>query len=357
MYLRYHGGSAPSNVIDFSAPINPCAPPKFVVEEVENATKLGTYLRYPDYSYRKLRAAIAEFYGISPDHIVPLNGAAEAFYLILHAYRPNMVIVLEPTFGDHVLALIALGVPYIALQYVETPYTWFPPLDEVADLAKRIRDSIVIWLSNPNNPTGCVVRKDMLGVLLSSLPRGAILVVDEAFIELSPQCRESLMGIEDDNLIVVRSLTKTLGIPGLRIGFAYISSRRLLQAIDSVRQPWNVNSIASYAIARTLSIHREELYEFLDFSRRVISNELEFLSYELSKLGLVVYRSGAPFILLRHDFMPNPGFRSRLLEKGIAVRDASSFRFLTPRHSRISVRKRDENTLLVKKIREVLESV
>jgi len=304
--------------------------------------------------YSKLRSAIADFYGIDSEYVLPLNGAAEALYLLLLALKPCSVIVLEPTFGDHAATLTSLNVLYIALQYIERPYMWVAPLDLALEVASRVCKPALIWFSNPNNPTGCVIERRRVDELLEHVPEDVVLVVDEAFIEISPSYTESLLGIEIENLIVVRSLTKTLAVPGLRIGFAYIPNKKLMSIVDAARQPWNVNSIASHAITRVLREYGEEIRRFIDESRKRIEVELNFLSYELSKLRVTVYRSSAPFILIRHDPVPNPSFRHRLLSKGVAVRDASSFKFLTPLHSRVSVRKREENRVLIEKLREVL---
>ncbi|HIP57489.1 MAG TPA: hypothetical protein EYH02_05430, partial [Ignisphaera aggregans] len=127
MILRHHGGVENRDILDFSAPLNPYAPPREVVMEIERAVKDRIYISYPNAMYSKLRSAIADFYGIDSEYVLPLNGAAEALYLLLLALKPCSVIVLEPTFGDHAATLTSLNVLYIALQYIERPYMWVAP--------------------------------------------------------------------------------------------------------------------------------------------------------------------------------------------------------------------------------------
>ena len=349
---RFHGGRAPRNAIDFSTPINPLGPPEPLLESLKDAVSRAR--SYPDYSYEGLRNAIAGFYGIDPGSIIPLNGAAEALTLALTAFKPKAVITFEPTFGDHMTALPVLGVKWVSIQLREAGSRFEVDSDAACNLPQRLAKSSLVILSNPNNPTGALAGKKVLEKIASCL-EDAIVLVDEAFIDLSPG-GETLLGDAPPNMVVVRSLTKTLALPGLRIGFLYSENVRVLARLEAARQPWNVNSIAEHAVAKVLREAPEEVAENLKASKRLVEEAVGLLSRGLSKLSFKVYDSRAPFLLVRHHPYRHPGFNQMLLKLGFHVRDASTFHTLTPYHSRISVRPLGECKLLLETLRTVVES-
>ncbi len=351
--MRFHGGNAPGDALDFSAPSNPLGPPPILHEVLQEAVERRVYERYPEPSYRGLREALASYYHLDPEHVVVFNGAAEALQLLVLAVRPSKLIVVEPTFGDHHLHSMVARTPLvrIALREEQRRYTLEPR--DVLGLPRGWLRGALVLLSNPNNPTGACTSRETLLELLEHLARvGAVLVVDESFAEVST-CNETLLGVGHESLVVVRSLTKSLAAPGLRLGFVYTSNAALLERLEYARQAWNVNSIAAYAAERLYRDYGEELRRH--FSRAVdfLRSELPLLEEGLRRLGLHVYDSTAPLILFRGP-IPHPLFTRLLLERRVYVRDASSYPFLTPFHTRVSVRTRRENLVLLEALGEVL---
>lgn len=352
MSCREHGGRVPKGFIDFSAPSNPLGVPEFLREAIEEAVREGLYERYPDYDYVELREAIASFYGVEVGGLVPLNGAAEALSLLTLCVRPRELVVAEPTFGEHRCLAATAGVNYVPVPYREVGSSFKFPLDEIVNVAKS-RSGSVVLLSNPNNPTGACVGLKELKELLTTLPN-SLVVVDEAFAELSASCRGFLELAKDyENLVVLRSFTKSFGVRGLRVGFLYTSNSRLAAALNTCRQPWNVNSLASYSIAKVLRERREDVREYLGRSVEVVEVERAVLARGLADLGVKVYESHAPFLLAKHARVSAGESRRRLWSRGIAIRDASSFPYLTEYHVRISVRPREDTELLLKAYREL----
>jgi len=349
---REHGGRVPRGFVDFSAPSNPLGVPEFLREAIREAVEVGAYSEYPDYDYADLREAIASFYGVEEGGVVPLNGAAEVLTLLTLCVRPRELVVAEPTFGEHRCLAPLIGVGYVPVTYGEVEGRFEFPLGDLVDVA-RARGSGVVLLSNPNNPTGACARLKELGELLSTL-HNSLIVVDEAFIGLSTDCEGSLGLTRDyENLLVVRSFTKSLGIRGLRAGFLYSGNQKLAALLDSCRQPWNVNSVASYSVAKVLRERGRELEEYLRRSAEVVEVERALLAKGLAELGLKVYESHAPFLLVKHSRVTARESRRRLWSRGIAIRDASSFPYLTEYHVRLSVRLREDNALLLKAYREL----
>ncbi|MCS7107109.1 MAG: histidinol-phosphate aminotransferase family protein [Acidilobaceae archaeon] len=335
--MRAHGGRAPEGVIDFSAPLNPLGPPEGLAEIVEELARSRSYTRYPDYEYRELREALASYYGLDEEEVVPLNGAAEALNLLVELLRPRAVITFEPTFGDHKAYLRALRIPWITLPLGRRRFALEAEL--LCSLPAEVRRGSLVLLSNPNNPTGHLARREELE---KALECSSYLLVDEAFADFTLDA-ESMLG---RGAFVARSLTKILAIPGLRAGFLY--APREARKVDAIRQPWNVNSLAAAALARFL--REGDMRGFVRRSAEVLGREGEFLLSALSSLGLRAFPSAAPFLLAEHA-VPHPLFNSLLAKRGVYVRDASSFHYLTPYHSRISVRLREENVRLVEAIR------
>lgn len=339
--------------MDFSSPQSPLGPPSELVAAVEEAVRFRLYSRYPDYSYSELREAIASFYGVDVGRIVPLNGTAEFLGLILPVYKPKKLVVVEPTFGDHEVACRAVGlkVESIALKCLGDRYSF--PLDELLEKPKSFYERSIILYSSPNNPTGALVERRVVEELLEFLPDSALLVADEAFIDFVGEA-ESLLGFDDPRVVVLRSFTKIFAVPGLRLGFAYIGDESLALRVDCYRQPWNVNALAAYAFSKLLKEYEREVREYIGRVRSVIAVEREWLSRMLEGLGVRVYRSSAPFLLVYHPQVRHPVLQERLIGYGVYVRDGSSFKFLTPSHSRVSVRLRRENMVLVEAFRRAL---
>jgi len=202
----------------------------------------------------------------------------------------------------------------------------------------------------PVAPRGALAPRRVLEGLLACSSETSMVVVDEAFMDFTSG-EESLLGSEYENVLVLRSFTKIYSIQGLRAGFLYTGSRRLARLVDSFRQPWNVNSLAAEVVVRILEW--EGLEGYIRRSVETVAVEREFLAERLKRLGLKVYDSQAPFMLVEHK-VRHPELNERLLARGFYVRDASTFEYLTPHHSRISVKLRNENEKLVEVLAEVL---
>lgn len=345
---RVHGGNAPENCIDFSAPMNPLAPPPFLVHELLHA--LHTVVRYPDPSYRKLVEALAEIHGIEAPYVVPLNGAAEGYTLLIACLRPRRVVILEPTFGDRDIEAmcVALGIDVVHVAPKISGSALRYSIESLEDLGLVEGDMLV--LSDPCNPAGfCLDQRERR--ILENLASDALIVVDEAFKTLT-RCSPFK---PRDGVVVLRSLTKELGVPGLRIGFLAISDERLYRVLDACRQPWNVNSLASYIVTRIAESYLEDYRAFLEHSRQYIESERQWLHTRLGRLpSLRVFGSDSPYLLVEHRALTHPDMQRRLVERGVYVRDCTSFYGLGPRYSRISVRLRHENEILVEALEEVL---
>lgn len=351
MSLRKHGGGAPAGTIDFSAPRNPLGASRIALKMLRESMEAST--RYPDPEYRELRTAIASYYDIGSAETMILNGAAEALTLLLAAFRPRNLIVLEPTFGDHWMTAEGLGIKVVPILYSKSSEEFTLDPHVYLELPAARKAGSMLLLSNPNNPTGHLASRKLLVQILEGIPSTSVIVVDEAFMELSDPS-QSLLGVCDERLVVLRSFTKTLALPGLRVGFLHTCNDELLRKLDAVRQPWNVNAIAERMIVHMLNEHPREYFEYVDEAMRMTDLERGFLTEALEELNLTVYRSRAPFILVHHE-ISHPKLQGVLVKYGVYVRDASSFYSLDAHYSRISVLTREDNRKLVETFKRATE--
>ncbi|MEM0318980.1 MAG: histidinol-phosphate transaminase [Fervidicoccaceae archaeon] len=356
---RGHGGRAPEGYLDFSAPLNPLGTPEVIKKLILEAVTKGAYSKYPDYEYDRLRGAIAGFYGIEAEGVVPLNGASEALYLLLLTLRPDTLVVFEPTFGDHGCLSKTVGLKIVPLQYIESGLSYELPMQALRNISALRGSKALVMLSNPNNPTGAVLSIDQVKEVLEVFT-DSVVVVDEAYLELCYSCDSAgslRLTKSYDNLVVLRSLTKIYVVPGLRVGFLYTSNAKLANVVENSRPPWNVNSIAEEVFSTALSEHAGELKSFISLSRDVVRLEGEHLSRGLKSLGLTVYRSSVPYFLVKHDRVTTSEVVKALSQRGIYIKDASVYLGLSQYHARVAVRLRHENEVLLSAYREVLQSV
>ncbi|HEX2517171.1 MAG TPA: histidinol-phosphate transaminase [Chloroflexota bacterium] len=326
--LRPTGGQGPP-VIDFSVSTNPLGPPPSVLAAVTGLSQRDVW-RYPDPTARALREAIAAQLGTDPDEIVAGNGSAELIWTLALAAvrpRPEEVLILGPTFGEYERAsrLLGAGVDVVRAG----PEAGF--LLDVARVAGRIRQRRprVVWLCNPNNPTGRYLPPpDVQALLEAATDAGALLVIDEAYAPFVDRATPPLPFLSGGHLVLLRSLTKDYALAGLRLGYA-VTTPGLAASLRLAQPPWSVSAPAQAAGLAALA---EPGY--LDRAREVLREARARLVAGLRELGLRVTPPAANFVLV--EVGDAATFRAALRGQGCIVRDCTSFGL--PRHIRIGVR-------------------
>ncbi len=342
-------GLREEDLIDFSSNVNPLPPPAEVRGLYVQAFQ--TLGRYPDDRYTELREAAADFLTASlkgrihPDNIIPGNGVLEILRLALEVFlsRGDLVIVPAPTFGEYERQARLLGVKVL---FQSLPTTFSLSKKELANVK-------VVFLCNPNNPTGELYSRARVERLAYACAQaGSFLIVDEAFMELScPEASVADLVASSDNFLVLRSLTKCFALPGLRLGYG-VGGKTLISVLDKARLPWNVNSVASSLGSYLLRQGRG----FLAESRRFIQAERQWLAQRLMELGLEVRPSATNFLLadIRSTGLTAPELVFKAAGRGVLLRDASSFRGLDEWHIRVAVRTRKDNQKLLEVLRGFL---
>ncbi len=325
--LRHHGDRdvRPTDA-DHAVNVVAGGPPPWLRAALDAA--LDTTDRYPDDTMA--RQALARLHGRRPDEVVPVNGAVEALWLLGPALRPRLAAVVHPAFTEAEAALRAHGVPLVRVLRD-------PERDFALDPAQVPDEADLVILGNPASPSGTLDRADTIRRLLRP---GRTVVVDEAFMSLVPGEPQSLAADTDGDLIVVRSLTKILSIPGLRVGYA-LAPPAIARRLIAARPPWSASTLA-LAVLTVAARHPEELAA----RAQQADAERADLQQRLTDAGIRTWPANANFCLVAVD--DGPATVVRLRKAGIAVRPAHTFPGLDHRHLRLTARDPQANARLVR---------
>ena len=333
--LRHHGDvDARPGMLDFAVNVQGSGPPAWLRERL--AARLGELGRYPGHEEESAaRSAVAARHGRTREEVLLLAGAAEGFAM-LPRLAPRLAAVIHPSFTEPELALREAGVP-VTRVVLREPYELDPALvPEAADL---------VVLGNPTNPTSVLHPAEMIRALRRP---GRIVVVDEAFADAVPGEPESLAAQSLGDVLVLRSLTKTWALAGLRCGYV-LGAPDLLARLAYGRAHWPLGALQLEAVAATAdpAAVAESHARALD-----IAADRAAMIPRLRELGIAVHEpADAPFLLIR---VPDAELlRKRLAAIGIAVRRGDTFPGLAPGHLRLAVRPPAEVDRLVAAIREV----
>jgi histidinol-phosphate aminotransferase len=334
-----HGG-APAHdqgVLDFSQSANPLGSSPRVVA----AARAARFDRYPEREASTLRAALAARLGLPSERVVVGSGSAELFWLLALAYlhRDDSALVVGPTFAEYARAARLVGARVV--EVVSPAEDGFRPDWGAVGVAIGRERPRVVFLCNPNNPTGIYCGRPEVEALLASTP--GLLVLDEAFVGFvgEPWDVRSLLGGE--RLVVVRSLTKDHALAGLRLGYA-LAAPEVARALQWVQPPWSVNAAAQAAGLAALA---EDAHVARGCALAEQAKAL--LATELGALGWSVLPSAANFLLA--EVGDAAAWTGALRARGIYVRDCTSFGL--PHHVRLAARPLAECAALVAAVRAV----
>lgn len=377
MEKHIHGGNIYkySDCIDFSANCNPLGTPESVIRAGEEALRHSA--AYPQVGYWPLRQAIAEYesrkiadlareertvkaagadteympgekqnrstacterYQINADQVICGNGAAELIFTLCRARRPKRALVLAPTFAEYEQALASTG--------CEVEHYYLKKEDGFAlteDFLQALRPDLdLIFLCNPNNPTGLLIEKDFMKQILKKCQeQGIFLVVDECFQDFikEPEAYTLKPELEQyENLFLLKAFTKRYAMAGIRLGYGLSAKRELLEQMEQCVQPWNISTIAQYCGMAAL---QEEAY--VEESRRLIFSEKEFLKREMRRLGLAVYESEANYLF----FHGSADLFEQCVQNKILIRDCGNYIGLEKGYYRIAVKQHEDNQKLI----------
>lgn len=326
-------------MIDFSSNVGPLrAPPKIIAAL---ASGLSTSFAYPDPDSSQLRTAIAKNHRVGAKSVVVGNGATEIIYEYCRAFiRERMhVLVQAPTFAEYASAARLCGAKILTHHTMDIA-------SNPSEFTSSIPRNGCVFVCNPNNPTGGLIgRKLVLEIAGEAAKKRSQLFVDECFIELCARNESVIRNVRShDNLFVVRSFTKSFGIPGVRIGYG-VGTERTAMAMTNAKVPWSVSGLAQSAGIAALGCKKH-----MTDAKNAVSQELGYLQSAINAIdGLkCAMPSMANFVLVKSSHYSAAQIRSRLLKKKILVRDCSSFDGLDSSFIRVAVRTRAQNRTLVR---------
>jgi threonine-phosphate decarboxylase len=336
-------GRSREQFIDFSANMNPFGPPAIVKEIMHQCWQ--DMARYPDPIVRELRGKLAEVYGVPMESILVGNGAAELIDLTVRILQPRMTGLARPSFSEYEEAIAKTsGGVYEIPTYARHGFEL-----QMDDVLQAMQHSDLLFLGNPNNPTGRLISSSLLRQIISSEKP---LIVDEAFIDFVPNEEKASLIREaavTKNLFVIRSMTKFYAIPGIRLGFI-VAHPEAIARLQQLQVHWSVNYLAQL-IGKAVLDDGEYAAKTKDWLR----TEHAWLTAELQAMGLTVFPSDTNFILF--SFSKESGVDVKIMQqrlglRGILIRDASLFKGLDASYCRIAVRLRADNERLLAELRQ-----
>ena len=358
--LSGHGGNVkqicdkygldPDEIIDFSASINPLGYPTVVRKAVSE--QFDDIQHYPDSECSELRKTIAEKASCSESNIIVGNGSNELFYLLPRALQPKKGVLLQPTFGEFKDAFCNSNIDVVEIISDDNGLT---VINRDISSLKSVEDCMV-FLCNPNNPTGQLTnKKDVIGLVKDNPNR--LIVIDEAFMDFVED-DEKYSVIKDaplmDNLIVVRSLTKFYGFPGLRLGYL-VANESIINKLLPYKEPWTVNTIAQ--VAGLAAINDKE---FAANTRQYVSGEKIFLYDGLVMIkGIQPFQPTVNFILVRigDSGITSSDIQNALMKNNILIRNCANFVGLDETYFRVAVKTREQNQKLLSALELVMDDL
>jgi len=342
-------GVPPAAILDFSASINPLGPAPGVRKAAAEAfSRVG---HYPEVGSPTLCTALADYHSLSAENIAVANGSTELIHLVTRLFRraEGRALLIAPTFSEYANALQLAGwqVDYLTLCH-ENGFAL--DCDRVA--AGLAKGYDLLFFCNPGNPTGklySLAEVDNLYRLCKA--NGCFFVLDEAFIDFAEESSAKFLLPASDNGLILRSMTKFFGFPGIRIGYS-IASADVTTRLQQFLPPWNVGAIPQAAALAALA-GKEHGHKTLE----LVNKERRNLAVSLSRLKeLKVFESAANYLLVRlKSGLTAAELQENLLKELILIRDCSDFKGLDNRFFRVAVKKKTHNKKLLQSITGALK--
>ncbi|MDX1634725.1 MAG: histidinol-phosphate transaminase [Marinobacter sp.] len=336
-------GLDPAGIVKLASNENPLGPSPKAMAAARQA--LDGLCRYPDGNGFNLKARLAQRLGVGPAQITLGNGSNDVLEIITRCFADHST---EVIYSQHAFAVYPIVARAIGARGVEVPARhWGHDLEAMADaVTERTR---LIFVANPNNPTGTVHDADAIERFLARVPDRVLVVLDEAYCEYLEG-----EGFPDGvallsrfaNLIVTRTFSKAWGLAALRVGYS-LSSPAIADILNRVRQPFNVDSVA---LAAATAVLDDE--DYLQRSRAVNTEGLRQLEQGLEALGLAFIPSAGNFVAVDVGEEAGPVFQ-RLLAEGVIVRPVAGYGM--PRHLRVSVGLAEENRRFLEALPRALQ--
>jgi len=310
------------DVIDFSSNINPIGMSKHLKDAIASVD----ISHYPDPDCLELRESLAKETGADVTSILIGNGSTELIHLIARAFlsRDNVAVILSPTYGEYETACSLAGAEPIFVKAEEShDFRWVIPsaCKHIKAIAPRI-----VFLCNPNNPTGVLLNSSDVKRIAASASPG-LLIIDEAYMPFADDPWGATELLDSGNIVVMRSMTKDYALAGIRLGYI-VAAPEIIERLKCYQPFWSVNAIAQAVGVATIDDN-----EHIAKARKTVAKAKAYLLKSLADIGLDVVPSDTNFLLIKVGNAKS--MRQALLRQGICVRDCTSFGL--PQYIRIAM--------------------
>jgi histidinol-phosphate aminotransferase len=333
-------GVHPDSIIKLASNENPLGASPKAIDAMRAALENAPL--YPDGGSFYLREALATRLGFAPENIILGNGSNEVIEFLGHAFlhRGDDVITSEYAFIAYKLIATLFGACTIEARSPDYQQDLEAMLDAMTSKTR------VIFIANPNNPTGVLISQGKIDKFMSRLPENIIVVFDEAYFEFLDNPPDTLQYVrEDRNIVILRTFSKIHGLAGLRIGYG-IARSGLIAVLDKTRQPFNVNSIAH---AGALAALKDEAHQHE--TKRVVDQGRAYLQEQFAAMKLHFMPGAANFIMV--NVGDGAAVFEKLLARKIIVRPLKGYQL--PEWVRISVGTMEQNKQCIAALKEILK--
>ena len=310
--------------------------------------QLGELARYPDGNGYYLKQALADVNDVSVEQITLGNGSSDLLYILASSFAGSDDAIIYSQYAFIIYPMLA---KMQGATGIEVPASRFGhDLKAMSQAVVDNPNTKMVFIANPNNPTGTQLAHEELRAFVASVPSSVLVVLDEAYIEYSPESNNRALLDEFDNVIIVRTFSKAYGLAGLRVGYA-LSSVPVADLLNRIRQPFNVSRVALAAAAAALADQ-----DFIEKSRLNNQEQMRWLEKQFDALGLGFIKSHANFIMVEIEVemedINAAAIYQALLEQGVIVRPLAGYGL--PNWLRITVGIAEDNMRLIDTLRSIL---
>jgi len=310
--------------------------------------QLGQLSRYPDGNGYYLKQALADFNDVNANQITLGNGSDDLLDILARSFVGADDAIVYSQYAFVVYPMLAKMQGAIG---VEVPAQRFGHnLKAMSQAVQDNQNTKIVFIANPNNPTGTQLEQKELYQFVASVPSSVLVVLDEAYIEYSPESNNRVLLDEFDNVIIVRTFSKAYGLAGLRVGYA-LSSVAVADLLNRIRQPFNVSRVGLAAAAAALADQ-----DFIEKTRLTNDEQMRWLEKQFDALGLGFVKSHANFIMVEvqveMEDITAASIHQALLEQGVIVRPLDAYGL--PNWLRITVGVAEDNLRLIDTLRSIL---
>ena len=329
-----------SDVVKLASNENPIGCSPYVTLAITE--QLNQLARYPDGNGYYLKQALSDFNHINIDCITLGNGSDDLLDILARSFVGCDDAIVYSQYAFVIYSMLA---KMQGAMGIEVPAQRFGhDLNAMRQAVEDNANTKLVFIANPNNPTGTRLESEALREFIASMPASVLVVLDEAYIEYSPETNNRALLDEFDNLVIVRTFSKAYGLAGLRVGYA-LSSAPIADLVNRVRQPFNVSRIGLAAAAAALTDQ-----DFIAQTCKVNEGQMRWLNKQFDALGLAFVKSHANFIMV--EIEDAEVVYQALLEQGVIVRPLTGYGL--PNWLRITVGLAEDNTRLIDTLRSIL---